>query len=396
VVLAATGDTWGISGPTFLLAYLVVAAVVWVAGIRARRALADPRDARFTGDLTTRPHDVAYLNGGAELAVFSALSALHLRGAITSSRGTVQAVGRLDPGTDELERAIHFTAAGAVHRRRLPFHRPVETALAAAQQRLVAAGLLLSEEQRRQIKQVGVWMLAVAGLGLVRLLVGIAEAKSVGFLVVAMLGVITVAVAQLVRAPRRTKLGDRTLAVLREEHHALAPEMAPDWTVYGPAGAALGIGVFGTGALWAADPAFADELAAQRVTAGGSSDGGSYYGGGGDGGGSSDGGGGGGGCGGRRLRGLRCRPVRCAPASASAGARRSPAGSPAFRHRRSAKSSPSRSLPQFRLEGWRSCGSEEWRWCRTGSASHSAAPSRWRPRGSRTWRPAPTRWGRRW
>lgn len=303
MVLAATGDTWGISGPTFLLAYLVIAVAVWVAGLRARRALAGPRDARFTGDLTARPHDVAYLNGGAELAVFSALSALHLRGAITSSRGTVQAVGRLDPGTDELERAIHFTAAGAVHRRRLPFHRPVETALTAAQQRLVAAGLLLSEEERRRIKQVGVWMLAVAGLGLVRLLAGIAEAKSVGFLVIAMLGVTVVAVVQLVRAPRRTTLGNRTLAALREEHHALAPEMAPDWTVYGPAGAALGIGVFGTGALWAADPAFADELAAQRVTAGGTSDGGSYYGGDGSGSSSSDSGGGsscggGGGCGG--------------------------------------------------------------------------------------------------
>jgi len=43
VALAATADTWGISGPTFLLAYLVIAVAVWVASTRARRVLAESR-----------------------------------------------------------------------------------------------------------------------------------------------------------------------------------------------------------------------------------------------------------------------------------------------------------------------------------------------------------------
>jgi uncharacterized protein (TIGR04222 family) len=300
VTLAATGDTWGISGPTFLLAYLVIAIAVWVAGHRARRALAETRATSPVGDVTARPHDIAYLNGGAELAVYSALSAMHLRGTITSTRGTVQAAGRLDPQSDELERAIHFTAAAAVHRTRLPFHRPVTTALAAAEQRLVADGLLLSQDRRRQVRQVGRWMLAVAGLGLVRLLADVAEARDIGLLVVALLAVTVVATVQLATAPRRTRLGDRVLTELRSEHHGLSPAVKPDWTVYGPAGAALGIGIFGTSALWASDPALADGLAAQRVAAGGSGDGGSGGSGdlgGGDGGSGSDGGGCGG-CGG--------------------------------------------------------------------------------------------------
>ncbi|MCU1659944.1 MAG: hypothetical protein JWR58_9 [Pseudonocardia sp.] len=304
MTLAATGDTWGVSGPSFLVAYLLIAVAIWVAGFRARRALADPRATSPAGDMTARPHDVAYLNGGAELAVYSALSSMHLRGTITSSRGAVQAAGRLDPGTDELERAIHFTARVAMQRKRLQFHRPVLVALAVIEKRLVAAGLLLSEEQRLRIRRVGSWMLVVAGLGLVRLLAGVAEAKPVGYLVVALVAVTAVAAVQLARAPRRTRLGDRTLATLRSEHHGLSPEVKPDWSVYGPEGAALGIGIFGMGALWASDPAFADELAAQRVAAGGSSgDGGSgssSYGGdgGGGGGGGGCGGGGGGGCGG--------------------------------------------------------------------------------------------------
>ncbi|OLT12188.1 hypothetical protein BJF78_25030 [Pseudonocardia sp. CNS-139] len=138
-------------------------------------------------------------------------------------------------------------------------------------------------------------MLAVAGLGLVRLLAGIADARPVGYLVAALAAVTLVAAFQLARAPRRSRLGDRALADLRTEHHGLAPALRPDWQVYGPAGAALSIGVFGTSALWASDPAFAHDIAAQHVTAGGSgSVGGS------DGGGDGGGGGGcgGGGCGG--------------------------------------------------------------------------------------------------
>jgi uncharacterized protein (TIGR04222 family) len=309
MALEATAETWGISGPTFLLAYLVLAVAVWIAGTQTRRMLADPRTTGPAADVTAHPHDVAYLNGGAELAVYSALSSMHLRGTITSSRGAVQSVGRLDPGTDGLERAIHFTARGRVRRSRLPFHRPVMTALSEIEKRLVGAGLLLSEEQRLRIRRVGVWMLAVAVLGLVRVLAGVAEAKPVGFLVAALIAVALVAVVQFARAPRRTRRGDRMLATLRTEHHLLSPEVKPDWSVHGPAGAALGVGIFGMGALWASDPAFADELAAERVAAAGWSGGdggagvssyGDSSGGGGDGGGGGCGGGGcgGGGCGG--------------------------------------------------------------------------------------------------
>jgi uncharacterized protein (TIGR04222 family) len=269
----ATADTWGIGAEEFLLAYAMLAAAVCVASVRTRRMLATTGNASPAADLAARPHDVAYLGGGAELAVYSALSAMHLRGTIassTTSRGAVQAVGRLDDGTDELERAIHLTASGAVLRRRLPFHRPVLLALAATEQRLVSAGLLLPEEQRRRIRQVGWWTLAVAGLGLLRLLARVAEARPVGLLVLALLTVAAVAALQLAVAPRRTRLGDRVLADLRSEHRSLAPEAEPDWSLHGPTGVALGIAIFGTRALWAADPTFADELAAQRVPTGGS------------------------------------------------------------------------------------------------------------------------------
>lgn len=295
-----TGDTWGVSGPVFLVAYLFLAAAVWVSAALQRRALAGGPDDRRLGDLTRHPHDVAFLNGGPELAVASALTVMHLRGTVAPVTGRIHAVGRLEPRADALERAVHFAAGSPVARTRLPLHRSVRAALDVTVGRLVTSGALLSDAQRRRIRSVGWWLGAVAGLGLVRLLAGVADGKPVGLLVVTLLAVAAGAVWQLVRAPRRSRAGDRLLARLAEEHHSLHPNQRPDWVAYGPAAAALGIGIFGTSALWASDPALAEELALQKAAAGG--DGGSVVtpSGGGDGssGGGDGGGGGGGGCGG--------------------------------------------------------------------------------------------------
>jgi uncharacterized protein (TIGR04222 family) len=291
------GDTWGISGPTFLLLYAVLAAVVLIASIRARRTIAGSRRTEPVTGIARQPHDVAYLNGGAELAVVSALTALRLRGAIWSERGNAQRVPHTDPGSDGLERALHAAVDAPLHRRRIPTNRGVAAALAVIERRLIDAGLLLSDAQRRRIRSVGWWMAAVAGLGLVRLLAGIANAKSVGLLVVALIVVTIIAVVLLSTAPRRTRLGDKSLAALRTDNHALDPKERPDWALYGPLGAALGIGLFGMSAVWASVPAIAGELAVQRIATSGGSDGS----GGGDSGGSSGCGGGGcggGGCGG--------------------------------------------------------------------------------------------------
>src|SRR5690242_7028086 len=107
-----SGDTWGISGPTFLLVYVILAVTVTAVVVRRRRALADPSPHRPVGTLGDRPYDVAYLNDGADLALCAALSAMHRSGTIaTAGRGTVVAVGRPEPRADELERAVHHAAA---------------------------------------------------------------------------------------------------------------------------------------------------------------------------------------------------------------------------------------------------------------------------------------------
>ncbi len=298
---ASSAHTWGISGPTWLLGYGALALVVLLGALVARRRIA----AEWTGaapaaDLERQPHDAAYLNGGADLAVLSALSSMRVAGTIVGEgRGRVRADAKPGAGTGELERAIHLAAAAPISRQRLATNRIVQTALDKIRRRLTEAGLLLSLEQQRRVKGSGWWMAAVAALGLVRLLAGVANSAAVGFLVLELLAVGVVAAVLLGRAPRRSPRGNAELKRLRQRHTALDPGMRPDWMAHGPAYAALGVGIFGAGALWASDPAFAAEVQVQRVAAMSSGSNG-YGGGGSDGGLAASGGdsGGGGGCGG--------------------------------------------------------------------------------------------------
>ena len=112
-------------------------------------------------------------------------------------------------------------------------------------------------------------MLVVAALGVVRVMAGYANGRPVVFLIIAVVLVFVAGLLLVAMAPRRTRAGDALLRRLAADHHLLSPSMRPDWEVYGPAGAALAVGVFGVGALWAADPAFATELAAQRAASAG-------------------------------------------------------------------------------------------------------------------------------
>ncbi|WP_176921166.1 TIGR04222 domain-containing membrane protein [Pseudonocardia oroxyli] len=294
-----TNDTWGISGPTFLALYSALIVVVLVVGLRERRRLARPDHPTTPRDWGELPQEVAYLHGGADLAVYSALSALHQAGAVQpAGKGMVQAVGRPAPDASPLERAIHATAAVPVAPRRLAFHSAVASALTTIRARLVADGLLLTRERREAVRRVGFWMLAVVLLGLARIVAGVANARSVGFLIVLVLLAGVISVVWLARAPERTAAAAPLLADLRTRYDTLNPAMRPDWTAGGARAAAVGVAVFGVGAVWASAPAFADELEMQKAAALGGSSGGGYTGYGGDSGSASSCGGGGGGCGG--------------------------------------------------------------------------------------------------
>lgn len=264
-----TGETWGVSATTFLVVYLLLAVVVTVLACwyRARIVAGDPAGVRA---VEGRPEDVAHLHGGPRLAVYAALSAMHVDGTVVTScrtPGQVRAGGPLTRSATGLQRAIHRCAHRLIPCRSLGTHAAVAAELHRIARRLEAAGLVLGPSDRDRLRSAAVLPGLVAALGLVRVLAGAAYARPVGALLVVTLAMIAVTVLLGTRVPVRTRAGDEALRRVREQNPELSPSMHPDWAVIGPAAAALSVGAFGLGAMFAAEPAFAEELAAQRVVA---------------------------------------------------------------------------------------------------------------------------------
>ncbi|MDT7637715.1 MAG: hypothetical protein QOC83_2003 [Pseudonocardiales bacterium] len=322
-ILALSGDTWGISGPTFLTWYAALAAAVVAAAVAARFLIRNrPTLPDSTVSLDdhgeTDPYLAAYLNGGAELTLLAALSALRAAGQLRGRGNRCERLGEPPSGVrPALERAILIETASPRSRAQLARAHTVSTALDELRDELVRRRLLLTDGQRNRIRSWTYAVLAVLAVGLVRLVDGVVGSKPIGYLLLTVLLLTVAGVVLLLTLPVRTIPGSRALSTLRTKHDHLKPSMKPSWTANGPAGAALGVAVFGTSALWTADPGFAAEVVAAKAGygvaatsgGGGYSVGTSWFGGSGSGcggssggsswgGGSCGGGGGGGGCGG--------------------------------------------------------------------------------------------------
>lgn len=307
-VLAAQGDTWGIPGSTFLALFAGAAAVLLVAALIHRAVL-------FAGHHTPvdqlGPQQVAFLNGGEKLAVYSSLAGLKGAGAIEVAPGrTLTTSGPMPAGATPLDQAVYNAASQHVRAGDVAGHTWVTMALAVLREDLERRGLAPSEGTRAAARAVPFLMLALLGVGMARLIAGATGGKPVGFLIALLIVWMFVTLGFLLKVPTRTRAARRALDDLRRHHAYLSPSMGPAWATYGAAGLALGVGLYGAASLWQADAAFAEEAEIQRQYASTSGTGG-YYGGsggdsgssdssgGGDSGGSSCGGGGcGGGCGG--------------------------------------------------------------------------------------------------
>jgi uncharacterized protein (TIGR04222 family) len=293
-------DTWGISGPDFLRLYVIAAVVIAAYSIWTRRRAGR---AATGSDRPPRPAELAYLNGGESTVVYSSLAGLRAAGAVAvGSLGELMVTGELPAGATRLDHAIHDAARRHVPGRTLRNDPGVATALRETLDGLIRAGWVLDDEQRTRAR-LGTWlMVGLAGLGALRLVAGILNDRPVGYLAALIVATLVAALA-LYFVPRnaRTAAGRRLLAKTRRTNRHLRPDQAPAWATYGATGAALGVALYGTAALWAADPVFASDAGLVRPKDSASS---AYGGGSGGGcgaaGGSSCGGGGcgGGGCGG--------------------------------------------------------------------------------------------------
>ena len=262
-IYEAQPDTWGISGQRFLVLYLIWVAVALVVALVWRLRAGRPDGAPLT---PPDPQHIAYLNGGPKLALYAALAGLRSTGALEAGPGGVlTAVSGTTPPAGELEWAVHTAASRGLRQRDLATDPGVAAVLERTRDALERDGLLLAPARRRQLRLAAIPLFAIATLGIARIVAGVANGKPIGYLAALVLVVVVVALV-LLRATRVSRQGRTLLGSLRTDNDHLAPRQSPAWSMYGPAGAALGVGLFGAAAFWAADPAFAQQADIDRRT----------------------------------------------------------------------------------------------------------------------------------
>jgi uncharacterized protein (TIGR04222 family) len=103
--------TWGISGPWFLVIYVVLFGLAGLAALFGRRPRARPAPEHPVDPAELDPYEVAMLNGGERLAVTAAVANLKQAGAIGAGQTSrmIVADGRLPLDAHPVEQAVYAT-----------------------------------------------------------------------------------------------------------------------------------------------------------------------------------------------------------------------------------------------------------------------------------------------
>ncbi|TQS44290.1 TIGR04222 domain-containing membrane protein [Cryptosporangium phraense] len=306
--LAAPGDTWGIPGPTFLFGLTVLGVAAIGLTLLLRRGISRGR-AGGAARPVSDPFALALLSGGVNRVVEAAIAGLRARGLVDAvSGGGVTVRSWSTSGLHPVELAVHHAIGNGCTRVWTIAKDPgVVSTIEPLRTRLELDGLFLSASQRTTFRLVGLLVAPVIALGVLRALAGSANGKPISNLLFLL---VFLGLAQLFLLRQPAPLSGRavreTIRAESSRNSHLQPSYNPSWAAYGAGGAALGVALFGTASLIAADPAFAAEAQIRQAAAANSS--GSYVDSGGSScssssscsGGSSCGGGGcgGGGCGG--------------------------------------------------------------------------------------------------
>jgi uncharacterized protein (TIGR04222 family) len=299
------------TGPEFLRFYLLYG----LAGLALAGLLRGLGNRRFeSGDLRWKPgyyprneeaYAIAILRGGRQEAARAVLGRLVTAGLLEVRDGELRRSA--DRSEDEAKlspserRALH--ALGAVQP--VPkadglVEKALRSELDQTEGDLERQGLVPSQPQRTGLKTIlGMTLLAIPGLGLVKLLVALSRGRTNVLFLILMMAFYAAAAFLLLKAPRLTRDGRRYLEWLRESHQGLT-RMIRQGRRSDAGEMALVAGIFGL-AILPAYPPLHEQFEQNRrdrereSSAGGCGSGDS---GGGGGGGGGCGGGGCGGCGG--------------------------------------------------------------------------------------------------
>jgi uncharacterized protein (TIGR04222 family) len=258
-------DTWGISGPDFIRDFAAALAIIFVVALTVRLRIT--RSSTGPAERVPTPTEVAMLAGGRGRAVYSALAALRAAGVVgPGESGVLSATGPAPAGVSRLEFAVYSAATRQARTRRLEEDYAVRPALDELTQELTTAGWLLDPEQRRRARLGAYLVLTLGAVGVARIVAGLGNNKPVSYIV--LLTMLTFVIGLCFMAvPRASAAGRAAVAAIRGQHAHLAPKQSPAWSTYGMTGAAMGVALYGTSAIWAADPSFAAQAGVIRDNA---------------------------------------------------------------------------------------------------------------------------------
>jgi uncharacterized protein (TIGR04222 family) len=246
--------------------YLAGAAVITVGVLVWRRRL--DSGAGTSAAQPPEPIEIGYLNGGPALAVAAALAALRSTSAIDAGPGGVlQTSGPTGDHAGELERVVHDAAGRGASPAGLDRDPEVGKALDAMRVRLTRDGWLHDGRTRRRLRGVSAPIVGWSLAGLAGTVAGALNGHPIGRLAAATALVGLVCLPFLLSAPTASRAARRYAYHQRITNPQLAPRNVPSLAAYGSNAAALSVALYGTAALWAADPAFASQARIARETA---------------------------------------------------------------------------------------------------------------------------------
>lgn len=301
----AAADTWGISGPNFLGVYALLGFAAVLYGFLQRTKIIRTDSSRAHLATALSPTETAMLFDDRRpvLAGLAQLRGYHLvdSGGVPTRTPTDTEQRALDP----ISSTLHTYLRNSDRRHVLQLAGATREPIAVLRGSLTDRGFLIGGEQRKALLLAALPLYALLVLGVVRVIAGIANHHSIGYLSLAI--VVALVFAFVVqRAPRLTRRGRAAQHESVQRNGHLRPTNAPAYAAYGPDSAAMATALFGAGVLWSLDPGLASAtgaLASGGISGSGgscSSSSGDSGSSGSDGGGSSCGGSscGGGGCGG--------------------------------------------------------------------------------------------------
>lgn len=253
--------SWGISDADFTRWFVIAATIVMVAAMcyrfvafRGRPAQEDDLDGEY----------VAFLRGGPQWAVYSALGALRTTEAVDAdSGGALVRTGPAPSRATRLEEAVYEAAGDRHPARDVPDLPVVGAALERIREDLMRTELLATPSRLRRVRWFVYAQLVIVAVGALRIVTNLVDGAPLGTLPGAF---VLVALFLLIMAPTptRTRAGTHALVGLRLRHPDLAPSQTSPSVTRGARDAAMAIGVFGADSVYALDPTFAASIGVPR------------------------------------------------------------------------------------------------------------------------------------